>query len=54
MHTHTHTKLTQYTYEDNQTRCLDESMKVWDEVCGYKTFENVDFIVFLNKQGLFF
>jgi len=43
----------QVLFEDNVTNRLDESLKLFDEVCNSTYLKNVAFILFLNKEDLF-
>jgi len=43
----------QYIYESLDVRCYDESFDVFKQVVQHNSFENTDFVVFLNKVDLF-
>jgi hypothetical protein len=40
-------------YEDDTTNRMQESLKLWKEICNTKWFVNTHMILFLNKRDLF-
>eukprot|EP01125_Pyxidicula_operculata_P013904 TRINITY_DN4615_c0_g1_i3.p1 TRINITY_DN4615_c0_g1~~TRINITY_DN4615_c0_g1_i3.p1 ORF type:complete len:286 (-),score=48.91 TRINITY_DN4615_c0_g1_i3:100-957(-) len=40
-------------YEDDETNRMHESLKLFDEICNSKWFQNVPIILFLNKTDIF-
>eukprot|EP00727_Mastigamoeba_balamuthi_P006487 m51a1_g2459 putative g-protein subunit alpha 1 (239) ;mRNA; f:18095-19087 len=40
-------------YEDDTTNRMQESLKLWKEICNTKWFINTHMILFLNKRDLF-
>ena len=43
----------QTLYEDENVRRLDESVKLFDEICNSKWFSETSVILFLNKSDIF-
>jgi len=43
----------QRLYEDETVSRIDESVKLFDEICNSKWFENTSIILFLNKSDIF-
>lgn len=44
----------QYLYEDGKTRRFDESLNEFIKMVQRPNFDDCNFIVFLNKSGMFF
>lgn len=42
----------EFLREDHKTNRLEESIKVFETLVNYKYFQNVEFILFLNKYDL--
>jgi len=40
-------------YEDHSTPRMEESLKVFDDICNSKYFPTTPFIVLFNKEDLF-
>lgn len=40
-------------YEDETVNRMDESLKLFDEICNSKWFSDVSIILFLNKSDIF-
>ncbi len=40
-------------YEDETVNRMDESLKLFDEICNSKWFADVNIILFLNKSDIF-
>mmetsp|Transcript_28985 Transcript_28985/g.32198 ORF Transcript_28985/g.32198 Transcript_28985/m.32198 type:complete len:349 (+) Transcript_28985:37-1083(+) len=43
----------QCLYEDNRVGRIDESLKLFDEICNSEWFTDISLILFLNKRDLF-
>ena len=43
----------QVLFEDHSTNCLEESLELFRRTASQQVLAETDFIVFLNKNGLF-
>jgi len=43
----------QMMYEDRKTNCMEDTLKVFDEIINYRVFAKTNIILFLNKRDIF-